>query len=141
MRTAVHCPPPRHCVKFTALSSLRGLRFRLSFASFDHPSSMAAAFLPGISHSCTQSLPPAPEKSRQSARHPLLRWRSGAGRFRAMVQQQTSQGSSAAYAREMERLSAKESLLVAVSSLCSFLYAQQESVDDKVAYFGFYTMK
>lgn len=34
---------------------------------------------------------------------------------RAMVQQQTVQGPSAAYAKEMERLSAKESLLLAVS--------------------------
>ncbi|XP_078443188.1 putative plastid-lipid-associated protein 13, chloroplastic [Wolffia australiana] len=35
------------------------------------------------------------------------------GGFRAMAQQQTYQGASAAYAKEMERLSAKESLLLA----------------------------
>ncbi|CAA7408004.1 unnamed protein product [Spirodela intermedia] len=35
------------------------------------------------------------------------------GGFRAMVQQQTFQGASATYAKEMERLSAKESLLLA----------------------------
>lgn len=34
---------------------------------------------------------------------------------RAMVQQTTVQGASATYAKEMERLSAKESLLLAVS--------------------------
>ncbi|KAG6494911.1 hypothetical protein ZIOFF_042694 [Zingiber officinale] len=76
---------------------------------------MATAFLPGISHSCTNFPPPAPapEKSRRSVRPSLRRCRSGAGRFRAMVQQQTFQGPPAAYAREMERLSAKESLLLA----------------------------
>lgn len=35
---------------------------------------------------------------------------------KSMVQQTAAQGASAAYAKEMERLSAKESLLLAVSS-------------------------
>lgn len=42
------------------------------------------------------------------------------GGFRAMVQQQTFQGASATYAKEMERLSAKESLLLAVSEFPIF---------------------
>ena len=45
--------------------------------------------------------------------------KNGAQICRAMVQE-TVQGPSAAYAREMERLSAKESLLLAVSILFLF---------------------
>lgn len=45
--------------------------------------------------------------------------KDGGNVCRAMVQQ-TVQGPSAAYARDMERLSAKESLLLAVSSLIFF---------------------
>lgn len=39
----------------------------------------------------------------------------GGGCWKAMVQPQTLQGASATYAKEMERVSAKESLLLSVS--------------------------
>ncbi|XP_074577667.1 putative plastid-lipid-associated protein 13, chloroplastic [Curcuma longa] len=76
---------------------------------------MATSFIPGISHCRARSLPlaPAPEKIRRSNRLAGRQCHLAVGRFRAMVQQQTFQGPSAAYAREMERLSAKESLLLA----------------------------
>ncbi|MQL74260.1 hypothetical protein Taro_006621 [Colocasia esculenta] len=44
------------------------------------------------------------------------------GGCRAMVQQQTYQGASATYAKEMERLSAKESLLLAFKDSGGFEY-------------------
>ncbi|RWW76678.1 hypothetical protein BHE74_00015212 [Ensete ventricosum] len=83
---------------------------------------MAAAMtlgsiLPAISPPRLPSLSPSPspEKSRRGAGLISRRHRRGPARWTAMVQQQTFQGPSAAYAREMERLSAKESLLLAVS--------------------------
>lgn len=45
----------------------------------------------------------------------MVRRAEDCGVCRAMVQQAAVQGASAAYAKEMERLSAKESLLLAVS--------------------------
>ncbi|CAD5191213.1 unnamed protein product [Musa acuminata subsp. malaccensis] len=63
---------------------------------------------------------PLPEKSRRDAGLSLRRHRRGPGRWTAMVQQQTFQGPSAAYAREMERLSAKESLLLAFKDAGGF---------------------
>ncbi|KAH7674049.1 Plastid lipid-associated protein/fibrillin conserved domain-containing protein [Dioscorea alata] len=44
----------------------------------------------------------------------------GSGGWRAMVQQQSTQGASVSYAREMERLSAKESLLLAFKDAGGF---------------------
>ncbi|XP_039131521.1 probable plastid-lipid-associated protein 13, chloroplastic isoform X1 [Dioscorea cayenensis subsp. rotundata] len=44
----------------------------------------------------------------------------GYGGWRAMVQQQSTQGASVSYAREMERLSAKESLLLAFKDAGGF---------------------
>ncbi|XP_077209867.1 putative plastid-lipid-associated protein 13, chloroplastic isoform X2 [Tasmannia lanceolata] len=49
----------------------------------------------------------------ESGRNLGFRRRNPTGVFRAMVQQQVVQGASATYAKEMERLSAKESLLLA----------------------------
>ncbi|URD73419.1 hypothetical protein MUK42_09086 [Musa troglodytarum] len=88
---------------------------------------MAAAMtlgsiLPAISPPRLPSLSPSPlpEKSRRDAGLSLRRHRRGSGRWTAMVQQQTFQGPSAAYAREMERLSAKESLLLAFKDAGGF---------------------
>ncbi|RWW29937.1 hypothetical protein GW17_00005515 [Ensete ventricosum] len=88
---------------------------------------MAAAMtlgsiLPAISHPRLPSLSPSPspEKSRRDAGLIRRRHRRGPARWTAMVQQQTFQGPSAAYAREMERLSAKESLLLAFKDAGGF---------------------
>ncbi|KAJ8498740.1 hypothetical protein OPV22_009292 [Ensete ventricosum] len=88
---------------------------------------MAAAMtlgsiLPAISPPRLPSLSPSPspEKSRRGAGLISRRHRRGPARWTAMVQQQTFQGPSAAYAREMERLSAKESLLLAFKDAGGF---------------------
>lgn len=87
-------------------------------SSYFRASYMAAAlvvFRP-ISPSHDPSLPSvrSPE-NRHTAGFHRRRCGGGLGRWRAMVQQQTFQGISASYAKEMERLSSKESLLLAVS--------------------------
>lgn len=60
----------------------------------------------------------------------------GYGGWRAMVQQQSTQGASVSYAREMERLSAKESLLLAVSFSFFFPPLNFKDSPDKVLIFG-----
>ncbi|KAJ0987103.1 hypothetical protein J5N97_005459 [Dioscorea zingiberensis] len=55
-------------------------------------------------------------EGRQSLNHLRgCRRRDGGGCWRAMVQPPTMQGASATYAREMERVSGKESLLLAIT--------------------------
>ncbi|WOK95301.1 putative plastid-lipid-associated protein 13, chloroplastic [Canna indica] len=78
--------------------------------------------LPAVpSHRLPSLTPASPlEKSCRAPGLVLQHCRGGVGRWRAMVQEQTFQGPSAAYAREMERLSAKESLLLAFKDAGGF---------------------
>uniref|UniRef100_A0A1D1ZKG3 Putative plastid-lipid-associated protein 13, chloroplastic n=1 Tax=Anthurium amnicola TaxID=1678845 RepID=A0A1D1ZKG3_9ARAE len=74
---------------------------------------MALAF-GGFGAACLPPLPSAKMSVREGGvRGSGFPPRGRGGGFRAMVQQQTFHGASATYAKEMERLSAKESLLLA----------------------------
>ncbi|XP_021894002.1 probable plastid-lipid-associated protein 13, chloroplastic isoform X2 [Carica papaya] len=84
---------------FPAVSAVR-----LSFSSSASSSSSSSYFSQG-----RVSLPRLPEIGWRICGDQKITWRSGCG---AMVQQAV-QGTPAAYAKEMERLSAKESLLLA----------------------------
>ncbi|XP_010928813.1 probable plastid-lipid-associated protein 13, chloroplastic [Elaeis guineensis] len=84
---------------------------------------MAAPFVVfrPISPSYVPSLPSVPPpENHHTAGFRRRRCGGGFGRWRAMVQQQTFQGTSASYAKEMERLSSKESLLLAFKDAGGF---------------------
>ncbi|KAI8558908.1 hypothetical protein RHMOL_Rhmol04G0133000 [Rhododendron molle] len=101
-------PQPRVSVSPAMASSIQGLVPAacpgLRSRRLSHPSSSTSSF----------SVAAFPESGRRFPyRRKMVRKAEDCGVCRVMVQQAAVQGASAAYAKEMERLSAKESLLLA----------------------------
>lgn len=84
--------------------------FRPSHASSSRPYYLSS--FPNLGGNSAKNFNPSRLKQKK--------FKDGGNFCRAMVQQETVQGPSAAYAREMERLSAKESLLLALKDAGGF---------------------
>ncbi|KAI8558913.1 hypothetical protein RHMOL_Rhmol04G0133000 [Rhododendron molle] len=108
-------PQPRVSVSPAMASSIQGLVPAacpgLRSRRLSHPSSSTSSF----------SVAAFPESGRRFPyRRKMVRKAEDCGVCRVMVQQAAVQGASAAYAKEMERLSAKESLLLAFKDAGGF---------------------